>query len=203
MNASDGKRNATRYRLVVGGILALGTALLGLSGTSGGGSGTQAAVVRAQGATPPATITFPADPTTSTTTTTSPATTVPPPQPVGFAVAVDPAPAPAPPAPAPAAAPAPASGDAVLDAINQYFGDVYDQAVAVARCESGLDPNAVSSGGYNWGLFQINVVHKSRVEAMGYSWDQILDPYVNAAVARSIYDDAGGWGPWGCRRAAY
>ncbi len=212
MNSNDGKRNATRYRLVVGGILVLGTALLGLSGASGGGSGTQAAVVRAQGATPPATITFPVDPTASTTPTTAAPATVPPtaapaPQPIALAAPPEPAAAAAPAEPAPAAAPepapSPASGDAVLDAINQYFGDVYNQAVGVARCESGLDPNAVSSGGYNWGLFQINIVHKSRVEAMGYSWDQILDPYVNAAVARSIYDDAGGWGPWGCRRAAY
>lgn len=111
-------------------------------------------------------------------------------------------PAPASPGSAPASAPAPAAGS-VEDAIATYFGDVYDQAVGVARCESGLDPNAVSRGGANWGLFQINTVHQQRVADMGYSWDQILDPYVNAAVARSIYDDAGGWGPWGCRRAAY
>jgi soluble lytic murein transglycosylase-like protein len=106
--------------------------------------------------------------------------------------------------PAPVADPAPApSGGSVEDAIATYFGDVYDQAIGVARCESGLDPNAVSPGGGNWGLFQINAVHRQRVADMGYSWDQILDPYVNAAVARSIYDDAGGWGPWGCRGAAY
>jgi hypothetical protein len=36
---------------------------------------------------------------------------------------------------------------------------------------------------------------------MGYRWDQILDPNVNAAVARAIYDEQG-WRPWACRWAA-
>jgi len=109
------------------------------------------------------------------------------------------------PAPEPAApaepAPAPTGGGSVEDAIATYFGDVYDKAIRVARCESGLNPSAVSAGGGNWGLFQINKVHQALVESMGYSWDQILDPYVNAAVARHIYDGAGGWSPWGCRYA--
>ena len=125
----------------------------------------------------------------------------------------DPAPAPAAPAPAPpsapetsaAAAPAPApepepargSGDP-YDAIATYFPDVYDEAVAIADCESGMDPNAVNAG--NYGLFQISDVHRDLVESMGYSWDQILDPYVNADVARALYDGSGGWGPWTCRR---
>ena len=106
------------------------------------------------------------------------------------------------PAPEPAApAPAPTGGGSVEDAIATYFGDVYDKAIRVARCESSLDPSAVSAGGGNWGLFQINKVHRALVESMGYSWDQILDPYVNSAVARHIYDSAGGWSPWGCRYA--
>ena len=94
-----------------------------------------------------------------------------------------------------AEAPSPAQ-----DAINYYFGDIADQATRVAECESGMDPNAVSPGGGNWGLFQINKIHQGLVESMGYSWDQILDPYVNAKVARRLYD-ASGWRPWGCRNA--
>lgn len=104
----------------------------------------------------------------------------------------EPEPEPAPPVP---------SGS-VEEAIAMYFGDVYQQAWNVSGCESGHDPSAVSPGGGNWGLFQINVVHKRRVANMGYSWDQILDPFVNAAVARAIYDEQG-WGPWTCRWAAY
>lgn len=89
------------------------------------------------------------------------------------------------------------SGDA-LAAIAAHFGDVYDRAVGVARCESTLNPNAVSRDGSNWGLFQINIVHRTRVESMGFSWSQILDADVNAAVARAIFDEQG-WVPWACR----
>jgi hypothetical protein len=82
-------------------------------------------------------------------------------------------------------------------AIQTYFPEQYDKAVAVATCESGLDPSAVSSGGGNWGLFQINLVHAGLVGSMGYRWAQLTDPFVNAKVARVIYDQSG-WGAWAC-----
>jgi len=88
-------------------------------------------------------------------------------------------------------------GDAVRTAIRQSFPDQYEKALAVAKCESGLNPEAVSPGGGNWGLFQINTIHTSRVQSMGYSWDQITDPYVNSKVARSIYNEVG-WSAWAC-----
>ena len=97
--------------------------------------------------------------------------------------------------------------DAVYHAIHQYFGDALnDKAVRVARCESGLNPNAVSPGGGNHGLFQINNVHRPMVEGMGYKWSDIYNPYVNSKIAKIIYDDAvrrgqWGWQPWGCRNA--
>lgn len=87
----------------------------------------------------------------------------------------------------------------VHDAINRYFPEVYDKAVRVATCESGLDPSAVSPTN-DHGLFQINYVHRSRVESMGYSWSQIYDPYVNSRVARSLYNESG-WRPWVCSYA--
>lgn len=90
-------------------------------------------------------------------------------------------------------------------AIREYFPEQYDKAVRVATCESGLDPEAVSPGGGNWGLFQINTVHKPMVQRMGYSWSRITEPHVNAKVARVIYDDAdrrgNGWSPWSCGNA--
>lgn len=90
-----------------------------------------------------------------------------------------------------------------IDAIVQNFpGSIAGQAVNVARCESSLDPGAVSPGGGNFGLFQINSVHQGLVQSMGYSWNDILNPYINADVAREIYDEAGGWGPWACAWAA-
>lgn len=107
-----------------------------------------------------------------------------------------------PPDPAPASeAPPEPSGGSAYDAVMQYFPDVFNKAWAVSGCESQHDPNAISPGGGNWGLFQINTVHKKLVQSMGYSWSQILDPFVNADVARALYDGSGGWGPWTCRYA--
>lgn len=133
-------------------------------------------------------------------------------------------PAPAPPAPrprpAPAAAPsspAPrASGDAA-DAIARYFGDIYDQAWGVSGCESGHNPGAVSPGGGNWGLFQINTSHRadfiqfagSLLDGQGAPSDDprrtweggTLNADLNAAYARKLYNGSG-WAPWSCRWAA-
>ena len=74
-----------------------------------------------------------------------------------------------------------------------------EQAIRVAHCESTLRHDAISPGGGNWGLFQINTVHRGRVEAMGYAWDQMLLPYENARVAADIWAEQG-WRPWTCAR---
>jgi Transglycosylase SLT domain len=73
------------------------------------------------------------------------------------------------------------------------------QAVEVARCESGLNPGAVSPGGGNVGLFQINRVHTSWVNQLGYSWYQMYQPYQNAQIAAELWSQQG-WGPWSCAR---
>ena len=97
----------------------------------------------------------------------------------------------------------PQAPSAAQDAINFYFGDIADQATRVADCESGMDPNAVSSGGGNWGLFQINTVHRDEFEAVtGRPWSDVTDPYANTAYAVRLYNESGGWGPWACRHAA-
>jgi hypothetical protein len=89
------------------------------------------------------------------------------------------------------------------NAINIAFGGLAPQATRVARCESGLNPAAVSPGGGNWGLFQINRVHAGQFQAVtGQPWSQVLDPYANARYARWLYNTSGGWGPWACRWAA-
>lgn len=148
-----------------------------------------------------------AEPTTTTTTepppTTEPPTTTPPPAPEP--AKVKPAPTTtAPPDPAPEAAPAPTGSGSVSDAIATYFGDgLYDQAWRVSGCESGHNPDAVSPGGGNYGLFQINTAHKKSFPAVtGHPWSDVLDPYLNAEFARWLYDQSGGWGPWSCRWAA-
>lgn len=82
-------------------------------------------------------------------------------------------------------------------AIQQAFPDQaqYDVAVQIAQCESAMQPGAVSPGGANVGLFQINAVHKAWVQSLGYSWNDLTDPFVNAKIARMLYDQAG-WRPW-------
>jgi len=82
-------------------------------------------------------------------------------------------------------------------AIQEYFPDQYDKALSVATCESNLDPHAVSPGGGNWGLFQINTIHADLVSQLGYQWSEMTNAFLNARVARMIYDQSG-WSAWSC-----
>lgn len=105
----------------------------------------------------------------------------------------------------PAAAPSPApvsSPSYSASEVEQIIRDVWpdnleDQAVAIAKRESNLQPTA-----RNYcciGLFQIYwSVHKSWLTAVGVSSaEQLLDPRVNAGAAYFLYLRNGGWGPWG------
>ncbi len=94
--------------------------------------------------------------------------------------------------------------DVSRDAIQKWFPDWAEaKAIRVADCESRLQPDAVSPGGGNWGLFQINRAAWERtVNDMGYSWNQMTDAYINSKVALHIFKVAGNsWSPWGCRGA--
>jgi soluble lytic murein transglycosylase-like protein len=83
------------------------------------------------------------------------------------------------------------------------FGPIADQATRVAQCESSLNPGAVSPGGGNYGLFQINRVHSGQFQSVtGQPWSNVTDPYANARYAAWVYNQSGGWGPWTCRWAA-
>jgi hypothetical protein len=89
------------------------------------------------------------------------------------------------------------------NAINVAFGPIADQATRVAQCESGLNPAAVSGGGGNYGLFQINRVHASQFQAVtGQAWSAVTDPYANAQYAAWLFNQSGSWGAWSCRWAA-
>ena len=100
--------------------------------------------------------------------------------------------------------PGPSSPTSAEDAIRQQFGAIADQAMRVAQCESGMDPSAVSPGGGNWGLFQINTVHAGEFESVTGRpfYNDSLDAWANTAYAVRLYNEAGGWGPWSCRWAA-
>lgn len=132
-------------------------------------------------------------------------TTTPPPIAPTAAAATETVAEPVTPEPAPAAeaapAPTPAPTGSAGEAIAAWFPDAYDKAVRVAGCESNLNPGAVSAGGGNHGLFQINSVHRSSFTAVtGQPWASVYDAYYNAQFARHLYDSSG-WQPWGCRNA--
>lgn len=101
------------------------------------------------------------------------------------------------PEPEPEPAPAYASGS-VEDIIARHFGRATQKAIAVARCESTLNPSAVSPGGGNHGLFQINNVHAGNWPSVtGTPWSSRYDAEANTVFAKWLYDQQG-WGPWAC-----
>ena len=68
--------------------------------------------------------------------------------------------------------------------------------VAIAYAESGGDPKAVNhanrNGSSDYGLFQINTVHKALLKSGNWA-----DPIDNAKMALKVYKDAGNrWTPW-------
>jgi LysM domain/Transglycosylase SLT domain len=113
------------------------------------------------------------------------------------------APAPAPAAATPpttTAAPAPTrtyTAAEVEAIIREVWPDeLEEEALRIAKRESNLKPTAK-----NWccyGLFQIYFsVHKSWLAKIGVtSASQLLDPTVNANAAYTLYQRAGGFGPW-------
>lgn len=96
-----------------------------------------------------------------------------------------------------ACAPRPAStatSAEVYEAIDKAFGPygVTAKAVRVARCESGLNPNAGYPDAYYKGLFQLGP-HVVAINHYGGNW---WDPYQNAAAARDLYVTRGNWSAW-------
>lgn len=81
-------------------------------------------------------------------------------------------------------------------------GHTVDCAMRVAKAESGYRADALSPGGGNLGLFQINSVHRNWIQSTyGYQWEDLSDPYKNAQVAQGLSYDAhvrlgDGWAPW-------
>lgn len=91
-----------------------------------------------------------------------------------------------------------ASPGSVQEIIARYFGSQTQKALSVVRCESRFDPNAMSPGGGNHGLFQINNVHSGNFQAVtGVPWSGRYDAEANTRFAKWLYDQSG-WGPWAC-----
>ncbi len=83
--------------------------------------------------------------------------------------------------------------------IQQSFGAHSSEATRVATCESGLNPRAVSPGGGNHGLFQINNVHRANfTRVTGQPWSAVYNPHYNAMYAKYLFNQSG-WRPWACK----
>jgi hypothetical protein len=103
-------------------------------------------------------------------------------------------------APRRSAAPPPGPSQSVFYAINKAFypygAAVRDQALRVAKCESGWVPTA-GAGEYYQGLFQLG----RHIAAINNYGGNFLDPYQNAAAARDLWLTRGqSWSAWpNCR----
>jgi hypothetical protein len=78
-------------------------------------------------------------------------------------------------------------------AIRVVFGRYAAEALAVARCESGLSEWAQS--GQYLGLFQMGAAARTR-------YGHGASPYEQAKAAHAYFVDSGrSWGPWTCKPA--
>lgn len=66
----------------------------------------------------------------------------------------------------------------------------------VAMCESGGNAAILGRAGER-GLMQIHPTNRAYVERLGYSWESMLTPEANLAVAWAMYQQSGPR-PWSC-----
>ncbi|WP_030955642.1 helix-turn-helix domain-containing protein [Streptomyces sp. NRRL S-481] len=91
----------------------------------------------------------------------------------------------------------------VRERVREVFPEVPDKAVAIADCQSFLDPLHIlpnTNGTRNWGLFQIS---DARLRELGGTPRQALDPEWNIQAARKLWSRERDFGDWPhCARAA-
>ena len=93
--------------------------------------------------------------------------------------------------------PAPDTLEAAL-ARSPWPPYLWPQLIAVARCESSLNPLAVGDHGRALGLMQVRVdAHLDRIHKLLYTPEQLLELGPNLEVAYDIYKESG-WKPWSC-----
>jgi hypothetical protein len=83
--------------------------------------------------------------------------------------------------------------------VVETFGDEADNACAVSYCESRWNPLAVGDQGRSLGMFQLFA--GTWAPWYGVAPEQLLDPVVNTAVARAVWQHRGRWGGaggWTC-----
>ncbi|MGI5425646.1 helix-turn-helix domain-containing protein [Streptomyces sp. CA-179760] len=95
------------------------------------------------------------------------------------------------------------SQEKVRQRVREVFPEVPDKAVAIADCQSFLDPLHIlpnTNGTRNWGLFQIS---DARLRELGGTPRQALDPEWNIQAARRLWSEDHDFGDWPhCARAA-
>lgn len=82
------------------------------------------------------------------------------------------------------------SEDRIIEEIEKTFPEDPQTALAIAKCESGLKPNAVGPTN-DHGIFQLHEPSHDLSEI------DVYDPKENIAFARKLYDESG-WQPWVC-----
>jgi hypothetical protein len=91
----------------------------------------------------------------------------------------------------------------VRQRVRDVFPEVPDKAVAIADCQSFLDPLHIlpnTNGTRNWGLFQIS---DARLRELGGTPRDALDPEWNIQAARTLWSRDRDFGDWPhCERAA-
>lgn len=96
---------------------------------------------------------------------------------------------------------APSSLDPLL---KKYFGNEWQNAKAIAKCESGLNPLAINNNpktrDYSVGLFQQNLYGKLRDTKPSEEW--LLNPENNIKYSAEMYKHSG-WRPWSCRKVLH
>ena len=78
--------------------------------------------------------------------------------------------------------------------IRETFPEEPELAIAVARCESRLNPQAYNPHSDDGGLYQINQVHLPELEKLGLDRFDLED---NLTFARMLYE-RNGWQDWVC-----
>lgn len=84
--------------------------------------------------------------------------------------------------------------------IKDTFHEEPHTAIAIANCESGLNPDAYNpnntDGTTDGGLWQLNSVHDKRLKELGLDK---FDPEDATEFARILYEESG-FRPWVCAR---
>jgi len=96
--------------------------------------------------------------------------------------------------------PAVVIGGDIVEKIRKVFSEDPDTAVAIAQCESSLDPERIGDTHMKFpsvGLFQVNQTwHK-------YDTATLQDPDQNIRIAKEIKDRWGNWNAWSCYKQGY